>query len=104
MEVRWREIRWLERPAAKARPCIVLSRDSTIPYLHDVLVAPISTTIRGLDTEVLLGPADGLRADCAANLQMTTLVAKSELSERAGELSSARWPEICTALATAIGC
>jgi mRNA interferase MazF len=104
MEVRWREIRWLEQPSSKARPCLVLSRDSTIPFVHDVLVAPISTTIRGLDTEVLLGRTDGLRADCVANLQKATLVAKSDLRDRAGQLSPARWPEVCQALAIAIGC
>lgn len=62
------EVRWYEfQPPDKRRPVLVLTRDSVLPYLHDVTIAPITTTIRGIASEVRLSAADGMPHECAAN-------------------------------------
>lgn len=62
-DVRWHNF----RPPDKRRPVLVLTRDSAIPYLNDVTVAPVTTRIRGIPSEVLLGKEDGMPEDCAIN-------------------------------------
>ena len=98
------EIWWLEQPDEKRRPCLVLSRDRTIPVLHDVLVAPITTTDRGLRTEVRLDDADGLSKPSVLNMQHVMSVPKSFLTARMGRLAPGRWHEVCQAMRVAIGC
>jgi mRNA interferase MazF len=98
------EIWWLERPDEKRRPCLVLTRSRTIPVLRDVLVVPLTTRVRDLDTEVLLTVADGVPRPSAVNLQHITTVPKSMLTRRITQLPAERWPEVCTAMRVAIGC
>jgi mRNA interferase MazF len=93
------QIWWLERPDEKRRPCLLLTRTRTLAVMKEVMVVPLTSNIRNLATEVLLGPADGLPKACAANLQLTTNVPKIF-----GTLASGRWYEICAALQTTIGC
>ncbi|HEY6987179.1 MAG TPA: type II toxin-antitoxin system PemK/MazF family toxin [Bryobacteraceae bacterium] len=52
----------------KKRPVVVLTRDSVIPYLSTVTVAPVTSTIRGVPSEVVLNEEDGMKAPCAVNL------------------------------------
>ncbi len=54
------------RAPDKRRPVLILTRDSAIPYLNGLTVAPITTHIRDIPTEVVLTPADGMPADCAS--------------------------------------
>ena len=98
------EIWWLERSEEKRRPCLVLTRSRSIPVLTDVLVVPLTTRVRGLDTEVLLTAADGVPRPSAVNLQHVTSVPKSMLTRRIAQLPDGRWHEVCDAMRVAIGC
>jgi mRNA interferase MazF len=88
----------------KERPVLVLTRGSAIPYLSRVTVAPITSTIRGVPSEVALGTEDGLRQSCAANLHNVMTVAQQGVGRRLAQLSPRRMREVCTALAFALGC
>ena len=88
----------------KQRPVVVLTRESAIGYLSAVTVAPITSTIRGVPSEVLLTEADGMKRTCAVNLHNVVTVSKAHLGRRVAVLSSERLREICEALAFALGC
>jgi mRNA interferase MazF len=88
----------------KRRPVVVLTRDGVIPYLSAVTVAPITSTIRGIASEVPLGEADGLKGPCAVNLYNVVTVPKDWLGRRVATLSLERLEEICSALGFALGC
>ncbi len=99
------EVRLYRFPSPdKERPVLVLSRDSAIPYLSRVTVAPITSTIRGVPSEVALGPEDGMKHPCAANLHDVMTVAQAGLGRRLAQLDAARMRQICAALAFALGC
>jgi mRNA interferase MazF len=91
-------------PPDKKRPVVVLTRDSAISYLSTVSVAPITSTIRGVPSEVLLGEDDGMKAPCAVNLHNTITVSQDRLGKRVTRLSSPRMTEICFALRFCLGC
>jgi mRNA interferase MazF len=88
----------------KKRPVVVLTRDSSISYLSSVTVAPITSTIRGVPSEVVLGEDDGLKAPCAVNLHNSITVSQDKLGKRVARLSSVRMNEICAALRFSLGC
>lgn len=88
----------------KRRPVVVLTRDSAITYLSAVTVAPITSTIRGIASEVQLIEEDGLKAPCAVNLHNLVTVPKGWLGRRVAVLSPERLEEICSALGFALGC
>ena len=90
--------------AHKQMPVVVLTRDSSIGDLSAVTVAPITSTIRGVPSEVLLTEKDGMKATCAINLHNVVTVSKAHLGRRVAVLSSARLREMCTALGFALGC
>ena len=84
---------------------MVLSRDAAIPRLRRVLVAPCTTTVRGLASEVLLEPGDDpVPRDTAVNLDSVESVSVGLLVERLGRLSDARMRDVCAALAVATDC
>jgi mRNA interferase MazF len=91
-------------PPDKQRPVVVLTRDSAIAYLATVTVAPITSTIRGVPSEVVLGEDDGMKASCAVNLHNAITVSLDRLGKRVSRLSSARMNEICAALRFSLGC
>ena len=91
-------------PPDKSRPVLVLTRDSAISYLSTVSVAPITSTIRGVPSEVALGEDDGMKAPCAVNLHNTITVSQNRLGKRMARLSSLRMNEICAALRFSLGC
>ncbi len=91
-------------PPDKSRPVVVLTRDSAIAYLASVTVAPVSSTIRGVPSEVILGENDGMKAPCAVNLHNASTVSRERLGRRVAQLSSARMSEICDALRFSLGC
>jgi mRNA interferase MazF len=88
----------------KKRPVVVLTRDSAISYLSTVTVAPITSTIRGVPSEVVLGEDDGMKAPCAVNLHNKITVTQDRLGKRVGRLNSVRMNEICAALRFSLGC
>lgn len=74
------EIRWYKFPVPdKRRPVLVLTRDSVLVYLGDVTIAPITSTIRGIPSEVELTPADGMRHPCVINCDHLQTVSKGRL-------------------------
>ena len=97
---------WLYRFARpdKRRPVLVLSRDVSLRFLATAVVAPITSTIRELPSEVRMGAADGLKVDSVANLDHLYTVPKAELRQWVGRLSEERMREVCAALETAMGC
>ena len=91
-------------PPDKSRPVVVLTRNSAIAYLATVTVAPITSTIRGVPSEVLLNEEDGMKAPCAINLHNPVTVIQERLGKRVAQLSSVRMHEICAALRFSLGC
>lgn len=83
---------------------MILTRASALGYLSRVSVAPITAAIRGVPSEVVLGPDDGLKQPCAVNLHNVVTVAKRGLGRRLTQLSTQRMGEVCAALAFALGC
>ena len=99
------EIRLCRLPAPdKARPVLVLTRGSAIGYLSRVAIAPITSTIRGVPSEVVIGPEDGVKQPSAVNLHNVITVAKDHIGRRVAQLSAERMREVCEALAFALGC
>ena len=99
------EIRLCRLPSPdKERPVLILTRASAIPYLSRVTVAPITTTIRGVPSEVPLGPDDGMRQACAANLHNLVTIDQKKLGRRLAQLDPHRMRDVCRALAFALGC
>ncbi len=88
----------------KKRPVVVLTRNSAVPYLSTVTIAPVTSTIRGVPSEVLLKEDDGMKTPCAVNLHNAVTVSQDRLGKRVAQLSSARMQEICAALRFAVGC
>lgn len=99
------EVWWCALPDVARRPVVVLSRDAAIPRLRRTLVAPCTTTIRSLPSEVLLEPEDDpVPERSAANLDSVESVSVGSLVARVGRLSDERMREVCTALAVAVAC
>lgn len=92
------------KPPDKERPVVVLTRDSAIAYLATVTVAPITSAIRGVPSEVVLSDEDGMKAPCAVNLHNAVTVSKDRLGRRVAQLQTARMSEICAALRFSLGC
>ena len=91
-------------PPDKRRQVLVLTRASAIPYLSTVTVAPITSTIRGVPSELALSEEDGMKSPCAVNLHNAVTVAQDRLGRRVAQLSSVRMSEICAALRFSLGC
>lgn len=99
------EVWWCELVEIGRRPVVVLSRDAAIPRLRRALVAPCTTTIRGLASEVILEPGDDpVPRRSAVNLDSVESVSVSVLVDRLGGLAGARMREICAALEVAVDC
>lgn len=98
------EVWWVEAPEVGRRPACILTRNAAIPVLRSVLVAPATRRMRGIPTEVLLGPEDGMPEECALSLDNATVVPKALLVERITALPPHRLEEVCRALALAAGC
>ena len=88
----------------KVRPVIVLTRDPMGRFLHAVVVAPVTSTVRGVSTEVAVGPADGVRLASVANLDNVALMARTRLLRRVGRARPRTMAALCGALAIAVGC
>ena len=98
------EIRWYAfHLADKRRPVLVFARDEVIDSLNEIIVAPVTRTIRGLRTEVLLTEEGGMPAACAANFDHLALGQRNRFGSVLSTLSARRWPEVRKALLTACG-
>jgi mRNA interferase MazF len=75
-----------------------------IGLLHTVMVAPVTSTIRGAPSEVILGVQEGLKHTSAVNLDHVQTVERSRLRGRVGQLSPSKMRDVCRALAVATGC
>lgn len=99
------EVWWCEMAEIGRRPVVVLSRDAVIPRHRRALVAPCTTTIRGLESEVGLEPGeDPIPQRCVVNLDSVESVSVAVLVQRIGLLADARMRHVCKALAVAVDC
>lgn len=88
----------------KRRPVLVLSRQEVIPLLHTVMVAPITSTIRGAPGEVVVGVPEGLKRHSAVNLDHVQTVERARLASYVGSVPPDTMRAGCHALAVATGC
>ena len=88
----------------KRRSVVVLTRQEVLPLLHTAMVAPITSTIRGLPSEVVVGVDEGLRHESAINLDHVQTVEQRQLHRYVGKVSPAKMRQVCRALAVATGC
>jgi len=97
------DVRWykFDQPD-KNRPVVILTRDSIIPHLGEVTVAPVTSTIRDIPSEVLLGKADGMPKECAVNCDHMQTIAKARVGSLIASLSTGRMREIRSAISFAI--
>lgn len=98
------EVWWCEDPALGRRPVLVLSRDAVLGALARPLVAPLTTRVRNLPTEVALDADDGLSRPCVVSLDNIQPLARAVLVERICALGPSRMAEVCGALAAAVEC
>ncbi len=99
------EVWWCELPDIARRPVVVLSRTAAIARLRRVIIAPCTTTTRGLPSEVLLEPgADPIPKLCVVNLDSIESVPVAMLVDRIGALSGERLGQVCIALGVAVDC
>lgn len=94
---------WLAR-LDKVRPVVVLTRDPLGRLLHSVIVVPVTSTVRGVSTEVALGTSEGLRDRSVAVLDNVQLLRRELLVQRIGSVAPATMAAICRALSIAVGC
>ncbi len=98
------EIWWAKLPLpAGRRPVVLLSRDEAYNVRKLVTIAPVTTRIRGIASEVPLGAEDGLPRKCVANLDTITTIPKESLTERIGLLSSKKMQSLDVAIRFALG-
>ena len=88
----------------KARPVIVLTRDPMGRLLNAVIVAPVTSTVRGISTEVPVGSEDGVRHPSVANLDNVQLVARERFRRRVGRARPETMAALCSALSVAVDC
>jgi mRNA interferase MazF len=86
----------------KKRPVLVLTRDSAIAVLNSITIAPITSTIRSIPTELVLTEEDGLPHTCAANFDNLQTVSKGQLGDRIAHLSRRRMQEAAAAVSFAL--
>jgi mRNA interferase MazF len=88
----------------KRRPVVILTRPEVIELLQTVMVAPITSAIRGVPSEVVVGIAEGLKNDSAINLDHVQTVDKSRLKRFIGTVGPPKMKDVCRALAIATSC
>ncbi len=92
------------KPPNRRRPVVVLTRPEVIDLLDTVMVAPITSTVRGAPSEVVVGIDEGLKRESAVNLDHVQTVDKRRLQRFVGNLDASRMRQVCRALAIATGC
>ena len=99
------DVRWYAfKSPDKRRPVVILTRDSAIPFLTGITIAPITSTVRDIPSEVYLTPEmDGVLTPCAVNLDNIQTVPKRKIGALLTKLSAERMGEIDSALCFALG-
>ena len=97
------EIRWYKftRPDKK-RPILILTRDSVLQYLGEVTIAPITSTVRDIPSEVFLSKADGMPLDCAVNCDHLQTVSKGKIGSLITSLPPAKLTDVGRAIRFAL--
>jgi mRNA interferase MazF len=101
------EVAWLELEQEGRRPVVVLTREEAIPRLKNVVVALVTRTTRttrGIDTEVQIGPVDGMPVECAISLDNLRTVPRALITESITRLDAARMSDVCRALSRSVNC
>ena len=99
----WADL-WIVEAGGARRPALVLTRPEAVDRLERVLVALATTTVRGLPSEVRIGPDEGVDTECVVNLDSPELLSRSRFASFIGPFPLQRWHEVCRALAAAINC
>jgi len=94
----------METPNQKRRPVLIVSRDEVIPVLNNVVVAPVTSTLRDIPTCIRVGPDEGIDHDSVATFDNLAAVPKSVLTTRLGQLGSGGRLQICDALDAMANC
>jgi len=98
------EIRWYKfAKPDKKRPVLILTRDSALEFLGEVTVAPLTSTVRSIPSEVFLSKSDGMQKDCAVNLDHIQTVSKGRIGSLITVLSPKKMIELRYALFFALG-
>ena len=92
------------REPDKRRPVVVLTRSRVIPLLHSVMVAPVTSTIRGVASEVALHEDDGMNAPCVVNLHNIVTVSQAGIGRRLTKLSEEKMRLVREAISYSLGC
>jgi mRNA interferase MazF len=97
---------WMYRFASpdKRRPVLVISREDAIRVLSTVMVAPVTSSIHGLPSEVLVGTVEGLKHPSAVNLDHVQTISRMRLTRYVGHVGGEKMRAVCRALAIATGC
>ena len=92
-----------ERPD-KERPVLILTRDGAVGHLSTVTIAPITSTVRDVPSEVVLDVEDGMKRRCAVNLHNAVTISQHRLGKRVASLNDVRMQQVCAALRFSLGC
>ena len=93
------EVRWYKfKSPDKKRPVLIITRDSVLEYLNEVTIAPITSTIRDIPSEVLLTREDGMRKDCAINCDHIQTVSKDKIGSLITTLSKDKLTQVSKAI------
>ncbi len=98
------EVWWVETPYARRRPYLILTRNAAIPLLERLFAVPATTTIRGIATEVLLEPSDGMPAECVLTVDNAETIRKVHFVERVCQLDPSKVRAVCDVLSLAVEC
>ena len=97
------DIRWYKFvPPDKKRPVLILTRNSVLEYLGEVTIAPITTTVRDIPSEVLLSKADGMTRDCAINCDHMQTVSKAKIGPLITSLPPSKMVDVGRAIRFAL--
>ena len=98
------QVWWGEMEHIGRRPFLVMSRPAAIPVLNSVLAAPVTRSVRGIPTELRLGPDDGMPTECVASFDNLRVVPKANLVDHICTLQPARFAEACASMRAAVDC
>lgn len=98
------ELWLLETPNEKRRPVLVISRDEVIPVVNNVVVAPVTSTIRTIPTCIPVGPDEGIDHQSVASFTNIGAVPKALLTTRLGGLGQSGHDAVCAALRALADC
>jgi len=97
------EIRWYKFNAPdKKRPVLILTRDSILEYLGEVTVAPVTSTVRDIPSEIFLSQQDGMAKDCAINFDHIQTVSKGKIGTLITRLSKEKLEKVREAIQFAL--